>query len=84
MFLIALVRSGGRGGSKAGRFCLSQPRGVVRTTSSKLNSLPPAVVRVTSGELWGAFEVVIELTTVFRWRLTLARMGLATASRIAL
>ena len=36
MFLMDLERRGGRGGEKEERFRLSQPRGHVRITSSKV------------------------------------------------
>lgn len=84
MFLTAVVRRDGRGGETVPRLRLSQPSGVVITTSSKVYLSLSAVVTVTDG--FADEEAVEErdVTLVKRRRSAPARAALATWARIAL
>lgn len=84
MFLMAVVRRGGSAGENAARLRLSQPKGVVMITSSKLSVSFAAVVMVMIGLEEEEMEEETDVTLVERRRSASARAALATSARIAL
>lgn len=84
MFWIAWDSRSGSGGWNAVRFCLSQPSGVVRTTSSNSRGWSElAIPSLTRFSVRGAVDLPwMAVTTVLRRMVAPSRAGRATDSRI--
>ena len=78
---MAVFSRGGKGGRKEAWLRLSQPRGAVKTTSSKVREVLVEIWTVTDGSPWSGLDW-IEVTLVESRDLACARTGAATRARI--